>query len=486
MILSAVISIFATRIILNSLGVSDFGLFNLIVGSISLFTILNGALGTTTQRFLSHSLGKEDNLYLRKIFSNSLLIHIIIAIIIIILLYFSGKFLIYSYLNIPIDKKLVAMQIFYILIVNTFFSIITTPFDGSLVANENFLIIAITEIMLSLLQLISAIYLSVIEHDKLIIYAFVFSIGSIVIALFKQIYCSFKYKECSLIPRYFDRVQFKNILSFAGWNLFGSLCSVARGQGMAVTMNFYFGVIANAAFGIANQISSQVNTLSSVVTKAIYPQLMKSEGKGDRAEMLRYSDLTTQLPFLLILLLGVPVFIEMKYILGIWLKIVPEFTIILSRLSLLLVLVSSLSFGLIAAVQSIGKIKIYQIVVGSLLIIVLPVSIFLFQLKLSLYWGVIVSILFELIAHFFRLFYLRKHTGISVLKYIKTVDLKLFIIFLTVLFCSYIVSFIVDESFLRLVLVFCVSTFVLVLTTFFVLFSVDNQLYIKKYLFYRK
>ncbi len=482
MIFSALIGLASTRIILLSLGVDDFGIYTLVVGVVGMLTVVNSAMGTSTQRFISHTMGENDLNKLKTIFSTSHFIHIVLAGIIFILMLLSRDYIINEVLNIPVHRISVASKIYSLVAFSTLFTIATTPFDGNLVANENFLIIAIAEILISAINLIGAIVVYYSTGDKLFIYAIITTVGAICIAIFKQVYGTLKYTECSIIPDNLSRKYFKELTSFAGWNLFGALCGLARGQGISVLMNIYFGVKVNAAYGIAGQVNGQVNSLSTVVTKAIYPQLMKAEGGGDRDRMFRLSVVTTKLPFLLMALLGIPVMLEVNYILKLWLKEVPPYANELVRLIIVLSLISTLSSGLIAAVQSIGKIRTYQIVTGSLLLSALPLIFLLYKMEYTVIWALIVLIVIEIIAHFFRLLFLKRIANLNISHFFLKVDLKLLFIVLIGFLSVIWINYFYDEGLLRLFFVIIVSVLSVAFSSYFLILNKTEKLILRNIL----
>lgn len=482
MIFSAIIGLASTRIILLSLGVDDYGIYTLVVGVVGMLTVLNSAMGTSTQRFLSHTMGENDFNKLRTIFSTSHFIHIVLAVLILILMFLARNYIINEFLNIPAHRLNVALKIYNLVVFSTFFTIATTPFDGNFVANENFLIIAVTEILISTINLVGAIVVFYSNGDKLFIYAIVTTFGAIGIAIFKQVYGTLKYKECSIIPEKLSSKYLKELTSFAGWNLFGALCSLARGQGISVLMNIYFGVKVNAAYGVAGQVNGQVSSLSMVVTKAIYPQLMKSEGGGDRDRMFRLSVLTTKLPFLLMTLLGVPLIIEINYILRLWLKDVPSYANELVILIIVLSLVSTLSSGLIAAVQSIGKIKTYQIITGSLLLLALPIIIVFYKNGYSVFWAIIISIVIEIVAHFFRLVFLKRIANLNIYRFLREVDLKLLSVAIIGFISVFWITYFYEPSILRLMSVIILSVTTVSSSSYYLILQKEERIMINNML----
>jgi O-antigen/teichoic acid export membrane protein len=464
MLITMFISLYSTRLILSALGVEDFGIFNLVGGIIAMLSFMNGAMSVSTQRFLSYYLGAGEVSKLKSVFSSSVLLHLLIAIIIILLLELGGIFLFNGVLNIPADRIGTAKVVFHFMVVSTFFTINAVPFDATINAHEIFLFDALTGIFESIVKLGIAIILIYTGVDKLILYGLLIAALTIFIRIIKSIYCYRKYDECRIsVKSHINIGLFKEMLTFAGWNLFGSLCSVVRNQGLAIVLNFFFGVIVNAAYGIANQVNGQLSSFSQNMLKALNPQIVKSEGSGDRNRMLRLSMLACKLSFLLLAFFSVPLIIEMPFILKVWLKTVPENTVVFCQLILILTLIQQLTVGLMSAIQSVGKIKAYQIVVGSLLILNLPLAYWLIKLGLPSYSVLVGSIFLESIAGGSRIWFAHELTGLPVIVFLRKI---MFVTVLTVVMAALIAMiprFLLEGGILRLFLTAIVSTISLLL-----------------------
>ena len=450
MLITMLISLYSTRLILNALGVVDYGIFNLVGGVIAMLSFLNGAMTTATQRYMSFSIGAGDNHKLKSIFSSSVLLHLIIGLIIVLLLEFGGVFLFNGTLNIPADRIGVAKIVFHFMVVSTFFTINAVPYDAAINAHENFLFDALSGIFEAVMKLGIAISLIHTEVDKLILYGSLIAGLTILIRIIKSIYCIRKYEECHVrITSGIDFKLTKEMFSFAGWNLFGSLCSVIRSQGLAVVLNLFFGIVVNAAYGIANQVNGQLSSFSTNMVSALYPQIVKSEGSGDRERMLRLAMLACKLSFFLLSFFAIPIIVEMPFILTIWLKIVPENTVIFCRLILVLSLLQQLSVGLMASLIAIGKIKAYQIVVGSLLILNLPLSYGLILIGFPVYSVFFGSIFLECIALGSRIWFAYKIAGLNVGLFTRGVIFNsILVVILTTLF-AILPQFFLQVSILR-------------------------------------
>lgn len=452
MFVSIAIGLYSTRIILNALGVSDYGIYNLVAGVIVMLSFLKSAMAASTQRYLSHTLGSKNTEKLKQVFTTSISTHILLGIIIVLLLEFAGLPFLKRSLTIPHDRITAALYIFQFMVLSAFFSVLTVPYDGLLNAHENFLIIALTEIFLSVGSLLTAIYLNHTGYDRLIVFGIATTVFLIIQFFYKLFYCQFKYTECNYkFKKYADKQLFSEMISFAGWNMFGALCSMARNQGIAIVLNMFFGVIINAAYGIANLVNGQLVSLSSVIGKAISPQLTKSEGEGDRARMLNLGMLASKIPFMLMALASVPLILEMPYILDLWLKNPPANAVMFTRLILVLTLVSTLSYGIITVLLAIGKIKTYQIVVGSTLLLNIPISWIIFKWGAPAYSAIIVAVILEIISHFLRLIFLQSIAGRSMKTYILNVDFKPLLVMVASFILTYCATYYLNSNFLRLI-----------------------------------
>ncbi|WP_416448235.1 MATE family efflux transporter [Leeuwenhoekiella sp. A2] len=425
MLLTMGISLYSTRLVLNALGSTDYGIYNLVAGIIVMLSFLNSAMATSSQRYLSYHQGKKDIQKQKEVFTNSFFLHIIIGFILVLSLEIAGLFLFDGFLNIPADRIVSARIIYHYMAVTVFFTVITVPFNALLIAHENMLWVAFVNIIETLLKLGIALLLYVVSSDKLVVYGML--TASIVIFSF-VLYASFclkKYPECTFKGVMKPEKSFiKDLTSFAGWNLFGALCGMGRNQGIAVILNLFLGAAVNAAYGIANQVSGQMIFLSATLLRALNPQIMKSEGANDRVRMLRLANMASKFSFYLIAFIAIPSIFEMKSILGLWLVNVPPLTVIFCNLILIGILTNQLTIGLQSAFQAIGDIKFYQIIVGSLLLLNLPVSYILLYNGYPAYSVLISYIITEFIACVMRVYLFKRKANFSITNYLKNVTLK--------------------------------------------------------------
>ncbi|MDR3060373.1 MAG: hypothetical protein LBU84_19830 [Prevotella sp.] len=455
MLITMGISLYSVRLVLNALGVVDYGVFNLIAGVIAMLSFLNGAMTTSTQRYLSFHQGTGDFEMQKKIFTNSWILHIGIGLIVVVLLLILTPLLFNGFLNIPTDRIPTAKAVYYFMTASVFFTIISVPFTASLNAHENMLWIAIVTFVESFLKLGIAISLvCFVQTERLLYYGLLMAGLSIVSFTLYATFCLEKYKECTVNDYIIDKPLMEELLSFSGWNLFGAFAGVGRNQGLAILLNVFFGTVVNAAYGIANQVASQLQFFSAAMLHALNPQIMKSEGDGDHNRMLRLSMMASKFGFFLVAIIAIPCIFEMPAILKVWLKNVPENTVVFCSLILTGTLIAQLTIGLQSSFQAIGKIKKYQIVVGSIIMSNIPIAYILLKFNLHPYIVFITYIILEIIASFARLFLIKEITSLSTIEYINKVYFKTIIPIISSVSICFCMIFFVHIGFRFLITIF--------------------------------
>ncbi|MCL2327830.1 MAG: oligosaccharide flippase family protein [Bacteroidetes bacterium] len=441
MLITMGISLYSTRLVLNALGASDYGIFNLIAGVIAMLSFLNVAMTVSTQRYLSFHQGTGDCAMQKKIFTNSWVLHIAIGVVVVVALLVLAPVLFGGFLNIPADRIPTAQTIYYFMSVSVFFTIISVPFTASLNAHENMLWIAIVNIIESIVKLAIALSLVwFIQAERLVMYGLFMAVLSAISFLLYAVYSLKKYDECSVRNYQIDKPFLKEIGSFAGWNLFGTLCGAGKIQGLAIVLNLFFGTVINAAFGIANQVSAQVIFFSQTMLRAINPQIMISEGRNDRQRMLRLSLMASKFGFFLLAFVAIPIIFEMPVILQLWLKNVPEHTVVFCSLVLVAMLVNQLTIGSFSALQATGKIKAYQSITGSVLLLTVPLAYILLKLGFPAYYAVVSLITMEIIATAFKLYFWKHKAGLSIRNYFERVIFKAAIPLITVVAVCWLIT----------------------------------------------
>lgn len=418
---TAALALVTTPLLLKVLGVEDYGVYTLTLGFVGTLTFLTWSLSGTTQRYIAVTLGEKNYGKLAQVLSSSLLIHLVYGIIIIAVIEVINLFYVNTLLDIPESRQNTIHYILTFVAGISFFNIIAIPFVGSLRATEDFKSIAIIGFVESSLKLIMAFLLLWFSGDKLILFSALMFLVSIVIFLAyffrvmkakKRIYKKFVKPNSVLI---------KEMLSFISWSLLGALATMSRNQGVTVLINVFFGVVANAAYGIAQQINNAVNILAQGVTTSMTPVLMKAAGENNNEKMLYMMRTMAKLSFFSISIFSIPTLFEMNYILELWLKVVPEGSIIFSQLIIVLVLVVLLSSGMQNVFIALGKVKEYNIYTSVFLVLNLPLSYILFKIGFSSYSIITVGIFLEIITLNIRLLLLKKYLNYKISDYFSEI-----------------------------------------------------------------
>ncbi|HWK98671.1 MAG TPA: MATE family efflux transporter [Parapedobacter sp.] len=424
MLITIGINLYATRLILGNLGASDYGLYSLVGGVVAMLSFLNAAMTTSTQRYLSYNMGSGNIDNIKRVLGNSMLIHTVLGLLLVVVFELVGLFFLETKLTIDPERLSAARLIFHFTVVASFISIISVPYDAVINAHENMTFVALINILESVLKLAIAVLLAFVLQDKLVVYGFLTMISSILLRVIKQVYCRKRYHECSVRPlRVYDRKLIGEMGAFAGWNLFGIICGLSRSQGVAIVLNLFYSTVMNAAYSIANQVNNQMSFLSMTMMKTVRPQMMKSEGAGDRRRMLRLSVFAGKFSFYLNSLISIPIFIAMPQILQFWLKAVPAHTVSFCRYMVVLTLVQQFSMGIMAATQATGRIKTYQLVVGTVQILTVPFSYWALKMGYPATSVMIIALGLEVVATCFRIYYFNVITHYPTFKFLKEVML---------------------------------------------------------------
>lgn len=356
------ISLYTTRLILASLGESDFGIFNIVGGAIGMLGFLNSTLANATQRFMSYAEGEGNLENKKKIFNVSISLHIIIALLTAILLLAAMIPLFNGILNIEPERILSAKIVYISLIVSTLLTIVNVPYDAVMNAHENMLYYSIVGVFESLLRLAVAFACVYTSGDKLIVYGILMACIPLVTLSIMKIYCHKKYEECSLdLKKYWDLNVVKRIASFSGWNFLTAISSLFSAQGIGLLLNHFFGTRLNAAQGVANQVNGQLSTFSATMLKALNPVIVKNAGSKDVEALNKATIAGCKYSPLIVILFAIPFIIEMDYIMDIWLKEVPEWTTIFCKMVLVQTVVCQLANPAATAVYGQGDIKWYAV-----------------------------------------------------------------------------------------------------------------------------
>lgn len=450
------ISLYSTRLILQSLGEIDFGIFNVVGGAISMLGFLNSTLAYATQRYMSYSQGEGDIVNQCKIFNVSVVLHIVIAIITAILLASITEILFESILNIPDNRINASKIIYYGLIFSTVLTIVNAPYDAVMNAHENMLYYSIIGILESFLRLAIAVCCIHTQYDKLITFGLLSALVPLVTLTIMKIYCHRHYAECKIsLRKYFDHKLLKDISAFSGWNFLTAVSSLFSVQGSNIVLNHFFGSKLNASQAIATQLNGQLSAFSANLMKALNPVIVKDAGGNNLDQMNRIILMGCKYNTLLIVFLAIPAIIEMPYILQLWIKEVPEWSVLFCRMILIQTIILKMSDSISTAVYAMGNIKSFTIVKSIVNIFPLFFTFITFYYGGEPYWLYIFLILFWAIGgNIVIVYFATIQCSFSFQQYNRQVMIPLFIIMSVATVFGYIGHISMTESILRIIMVF--------------------------------
>lgn len=420
-IFNLLVNLLTVRIVLNVLGVEDFGIFNVVAGVVSLWSFLSGTMASGTQRFFSFALGQSDFKKLKKVFSINLLIYIVIALASLAILETVGLWFVYEKLNIPQARFETAIYLYHFSAISFIGTILTTPFIAIIIAHEDMHLYAALSIIESFMKLGIVLLLRSLPYDKLFAYGALLAIVSIVTTIFYGTVCTRKYDECQFRKFYWDKGLFKKIIDFTGWTLFGQVSSVFRNQAITILLNQAFNPAIVAARSIATKITSQINLFSNNFNVGIYPPIIKSYATEDKKGMFSLINSGSKITFFLVWVFALPFFFEAKNVLQIWLGTPPPESVIFTRLGLIEALIFSVSLPITTAARAPGRMKIYELTLGTIQIAIFAISWFVLQMGGKAHSIYIVSIIANLVMFVIRLAIVRKLIDFNIKGYFKQV-----------------------------------------------------------------
>lgn len=452
MLITMAVSLYTSRIVLNTLGVTDYGIYNVVGGFITMFGFLSNSMASATQRFLSFELGRKDYVQLGRVFSMSINIHFLIAVIILLLGETVGLWFVNTQLIIPVERMAAANWVYQFSVLAFLVNVVSVPYNANIIAHERMNIYAWVSIVEVSLKLLIVLMLQWFGFDKLKFYAVLIFIVSLIIRIVYGLYCKKNFLE-TRYQLFWDRTLFNTLFNYASWNLWGNAAVALYSQGVNILLNIYFGPVVNAARGIAYQVRGAVNGFVQNFQVAMNPQIVKSFASEDLKYMHQLISQGAKYSFFLLYVLSLPILLETKVVLRLWLKIVPEYTVIFTQLVIINILIDSISGPLITAAQASGKIKLYQGVVGGLLLIILPLSyIFVkhgYPPEVTLY----ISITMSIIAFIARLIIINKLVKLKISNFFLEVILRVIFVVLSSLLFSLFVQSLFDESIYRFFLI---------------------------------
>lgn len=458
MLFTMVVSLFTSRVLLNALGIEDYGIYNVVGGFVIMFNALSGSFSTAITRFITYELGKGNLERLKAVFSTSINIQLLMSIGITILVEVVGMWFIKCQMNIPVERIDAAYWVLHCAIVAFILNLISVPYNAEIIAHEEMSVYAAISILDVTLKLVIAYLLLLSSYDRLISYSVLFVIEALIIRVIYGIYCKRKFVECNY-KFTLDRLLFSEMGKFAGWNFLGTSAGMLNTQGVNMLMNIYFGVAVNAARGIAVQVEHAVSSFAGSFTTAINPQITKSYSVGNLQNVFQLVCRGAKFNAFLFLYLSVPVVIEAPIILEIWLKTVPSYCVEFVRL----IIFASFIDGVIGktfwiAIMATGRIKWYQIMVALVGVMVFPISWGCFALGLGPESTYVVYICIYVFVLFVRIYYMKILVEMPYSYFLKEALPHIILVMGLSFLLPYLFTVMMDEGIFRLCFTCVTST----------------------------
>ena len=427
MIVMMIISFYTSRVMLNALGVEDYGINNVVGGLVAMFSLISSSLSSSVSRFITFGLGKGDIQQLKRTFSTAINIHIILAIIVIIAIETIGVWFLNNKMNIEADRMNAANWVLHCSTITFAIGLLSVPYNAAIIAHEKMSAFAYMTIFDAVAKLAIVFGIKYYGGDKLILFAILNIIPIVISQIIYWLYSKYKFEECTYEFGW-DKKTTKEIGGFAVWNFIGCTAGLMKDQGVNIAINVFTGPVINAARGIAMQVNSIVSRFIQNFTIALNPQIIKDYAAGNLERMHKLIFTGTRFSYFLFMFLSIPIFFEIESILLLWLGQVPEHTVLFTRLVLILTLCEIISQTLITAQSATGKIRNYQIVVGGILLMNFPISYLLLHLGFAPEVTVVVAIIISQICLMARLLFLRTMVKLPVKQFIKEVYFKVIIV----------------------------------------------------------
>ena len=474
MIVMMAISFYTSRIMLNALGVEDYGINNVVGGLVSMFSLISSSLSGSVSRFLTYGLGKGDINDLKKTFVTAINIHIVLAIIVIIAIETFGVWFLNNKMTIPTERLYAANWVLHCSTIVFAIGLLSVPYNAAIIAHERMSTFAYMTIFDVVARLLLVFCIMYYHGDRLVLLAILHIIPIVISQAIYWAYCKRNFKECEYTFSW-DKQKFKEISGFAVWSFIGCTAGIMKDQGVNIVINLFTGPAVNAARGIAMQVNGIISRFISNFTIALNPQIIKDYAAGNLSKMHKLIFIGTRFSYFLFMFLSIPIFFEVEGILYLWLGQVPAHTILFTRLVLILTLCEIISQTLITAQNATGKIRNYQIVVGGILLMNFPISYLFLYLGFIPETTLIVAIIISQMCLAARLWFLRTMVQLPVTKFIKTVYLKTIIVTICSATPPFICYYFIEPSITRILIVATISVLTSALCIYYIGCSKEEQ-----------
>lgn len=422
MVFAMLVSLYTSRVVLQTLGVDDFGTYGVVGGIVTLFAFVNNTLVGSIQRFLNFEIGKNNPEGVTNVFSNGFHVQVVFSGIIILLGETIGLWYLNNFINVPESRMYAANWVYQFAILTTVLRIIRSPFNASMIAYERMTVFAIIGIVDVCMKLAIVYLLLISPFDRLISYAALGALVSTGITLFYVYYNNTHFKDCH-IERKIEKPLLKQMLSFSGWSIFGSASLLATFQGVDLIINYFHGVAVNAALTIANQVYGAAYSLTGNFQTAFNPQITKTYAKGDLKELHDLVFKTSRYSFFLVIICAIPLIFECGGLLKIWLDTVPIYAREFCNFIIIICIVDALSGPLWMSAYATGDIKKYQIIISSILFLNFPITAVIMIMGFSPIWAIIIRLIVSIIAYVYRLIYMFEKLELRINMYFRRVIL---------------------------------------------------------------
>lgn len=475
MLINMGINLYVSRVILDVLGVDDYGIYNVVGGFVSLLAIFTSTITSAAQRFITFELGTSDEKKLQQTFATIVCVILLLAAIILIVGEIFGLFFINRFLVIPDGRMAAAIVVFHCSVIAFVINLISIPYTAAVIAHENMNFFAIISILESVFKLIVVLSIAHLRFDRLCSYAVLLVVVAVLVRMIYWAYCKHYFEETTGRLVLVKNI-FKNVFSYSVWVSIGASSSILKEQGVNVLINMFCGVAMNAARGVSMQVYSLANTFSGNLSQAIAPQITKSYAAGDTKRAISLTVFMTKVQGILSVLIIVPLFVEAEYVLNLWLKEVPYYAVTFTRYALLLCLARTLEGSHGPLFLATGKVKKIQIIGGGLMLLNLPLSYLFLCFGYEPACTMIIGIIMEMVVMFVVYYMLKQMLGFPIKEYyIKVVIPIVLLLIIAIIFPIYIKN-LISESFGRLVLVTSTSTLLITILSLIMLFTKSERI----------
>lgn len=462
------ISLYSSRVILEILGIEDFGIYNVVGGIIGLLSFLNSSMASTYQRYFNFEMGRKNDTALINLFKSSITVQLIYAIIIVVLAETIGLWFLNTQIVIPIERITAARWVYQVSVLSFVLTVFQAPFTALIISNEKMNFFAIVSILDAILKLVIIFLLPYTNSDKLIAYGILLILITLLDLFIYVAICKKQFTSCKIALNW-NKENLKSLINFGGWGMIGSLAYTLKSQGINIILNMFFGPIVNAARGISYQILSAVEMFTTNFQTSFRPQLIKSYAEGNLEYMYKLYYSATKISFYMLWCISLPIIIETPMILGLWLgNNVPEYTVIFTRLILLTALISAYANPTSAIAYATGNIKRFISWVSGLNLLIVPIGYLFLKLGYDPESTMIISLIMTILVQIVRLFVLKKLLKFSILDYIKKVCIPTFLVFLLSPIIPYSIKQIAQDSLIYSLLICLISAISVVIFMWFI------------------